>query len=94
MALSEIRFLPLGPGVQAVYGKYTHTVAAASESLVVTGGRILALVINPQTSANGQTDAFPAAYSTSTTGALTTVTFLQNAPVTSGTFFLLVGLGV
>lgn len=92
MALSNIRKCPLGGGVEIIHGQYTHTVAAASESLVVEG-EVIGLLVNPQDSANTAHDAAPNGYSTSVSGALRTVTFLQNAAVSAGTFMLTVRKG-
>lgn len=87
MALSNIRKVPLGGGVEIIHGQYTHTLAAASESLVVDG-EVIGLVVNPQNAANTQFDAEPNNYSTSVSGALRTITFLQNAGVSAGTFMI------
>ena len=92
MALSNIRKVGLGGGVEMIHGQYAHTVATASESLVVDG-EVVALLVNPQNSAGSQGDVNPNAYSTSVSGGLRTVTFLQNAGISAGTFSIFIRKG-
>ena len=92
MALSNVRKASLGP-LELVHGNYAHAVADASESIAVDG-EVVALIVNPQSAANVAHDVNPNLYSVSVSGAINTVSFLQNAPVSSGTFCLLVRKGI
>lgn len=91
MAISVRNRVPLGPGAYLLLASYTHTAGAAEESLVVSGGAIYLALVNGQVAANTahQTDA--PGYTTSTSGALTTVTFKGLNAVSAGTLALLVG---
>lgn len=93
MALSNVRKCHLGGGVEMLHGNYTHTAAAASETIVVDG-EVIQLVVNPQASAGTAYDANLQQYSVSAaTGALRTVSFLQNCGVSAGTFSLTIRKG-
>jgi hypothetical protein len=92
MALSNIRKAMLGGGIELICGTYTHTAAATSETIEVDG-EVVALTVNPQNSANSQHDASPNGYSVSLSGAIRTVTFLQNAGISAGTFALWIRKG-
>lgn len=93
MAISNIKRAPLGMGLEALYGNFTHTVGDASQTQVVTGGQVYGVIINPQVSAGSPVDA-QVPYSVSTSGAITTITILANATISAGTFVILVGTGV
>lgn len=93
MALSNIKRAPLGIGLEAIYGDFTHTAGNASQTQVVTGGKVYGVIINPQVAAGDAVDA-QVPYSVSTSGALTTITILANAEITGGTFLIIVGTGV
>lgn len=91
MAISNVKSMPFGPGLQAIYGTYTHTVGAAEETQIVAGGQVYLVQINPQVSAGTGVDANTSLYSTSTSGAITTITVHQLAGISAGTFMVIFG---
>lgn len=92
MALSNVRTCAVGP-LTVTHGTYTHTSGDASESVGVSG-EIIALIVNPQTATGSNVDMESSAYSQSLSGQVRTVTFLQNAGISAGTFMIITRHGV
>lgn len=91
MALSNHKRISLCPGLTMIVGDYAHTVGAAEETQVVTGGKVYAVLINPQGTVNSQQTSLPGLYAVSTSGATTTITINQVAGISAGTFVIIVG---
>jgi len=91
MAATIKKRVPLGDGVELLIGEYTHTAAGASETLTVSCGVVHDVRVSPRDAAGSPVDANPNLVSTSTSGALTTITFLQSGAVAAGKFVAIVG---
>lgn len=92
MALSNIRNVPLGGGLSLIVADFTHTVGAADQTLAVGAGRVLLVHVNPNLTAE-PVDHVNSLYSTTTTGAITTITIHAEAAITAGTIVVLVDNG-
>ena len=88
MAVSRVRRESLGHLV-FLYGVYDHTEGAAANTINIDSALILKVQVNPETAAStSAVDVRGDLYSVSTSGNITTVTFLQVGGVSSGTFLI------
>lgn len=92
MAFTNVRTIDGIGGLKFVFGDFNQTLGAASQTLTVTGGRVVGCLVNPQVSAE-PVDMETGLYSISTSGDVSTLTIYGNATVTAGTFFIILNLG-
>jgi hypothetical protein len=74
--------------LKAIYGTFTCSIGDAAGSINVDGGRVWLASINGQDS-SGAMQMHPFKISTSTSGAVTTITVYNLTGVTSGRFFII-----
>ena len=92
MAFSNVRRVNLGGGLAFIFGDYTVTAGGGSQTIAVGAGRIIAVLMNPQVSAE-PVDVETTLYSTSISGAINTLTVYGNSGVTAGTFLVIANTG-
>lgn len=71
-------------------GDYEHTAGAAEDTLTLSGGRVYAVIINPQIS-SGKYSLSRNLYSVSLSGYVNTVTIYPQEGITTGTFCIVYG---
>lgn len=92
MAFANVRQHLVGGGLRYVFGDFTATAGAASQTYAVGGGRILMVHVNPQGSTE-PVDFTNQLYSISISGGINTLTIYTSAAITAGSFFLVVDAG-
>jgi hypothetical protein len=88
MAQTYLQTISLGGGMSMMVGEYAHTLGAAENTQVIAAGKVYFVHVSPLLS-SGNVDVNSNLYSTSTSGAITTITFRQLAGVTGGTFVII-----
>lgn len=92
MAIANVRTVSLSGGLKLVFGDFTQTVGAGSQTISTACGRVLFVQVNPQVSSD-PVDLENGLYSVSQSGAIATITIYGSSAITAGTFCILVDMG-
>lgn len=85
MAFTNVRRIPQGGGISLIVADFTHTVGAADQTFAVDAGRVLGVIVNPNLTAE-PIDHTNTLYSTTVSGAISTITIYAESGITAGTF--------